>query len=81
MEKKIHIHLGEIHRFDDPQDPYMRVHVKFNNPSRDNDELWHSDFVFMIKESDESLKSIEKRALIKAKEHISNALKALDELV
>ena len=82
MKNTLKIHLSEIHKFDDPEDPYIRTHVQFsNNTINDSDKFWDGSIHFMLKESDDNLQAIEKKALIKVKGCLANALEALNALV
>ena len=79
MNDNIRFHLSEIHRFEKPDNEYMRVHVDFFRHHEDDDKLWNCNLSFMLKETGSSLVEIENDAFAKAKNIFNDALEAFDE--
>lgn len=77
-KSKFYIHLGEIIRFDDPDSPWLRVHVKMGLPIDNDEQYWKGEIVFMLPDEDATLSEIEKQALQKTRECLISALGDLD---
>ncbi len=70
------LHVSEVHRFADPKDPFMRVHVEMGSDS----EFWKGEITFMLPDKDMLLSEIEYEAKERVRRCAAVVLQHLDAL-